>query len=127
MFSPLKIYLTFRKPKNFLAILVIFIVFSMTLHTLYGYDSDFGVTNLVLSMEASIAGAVLMLVAEQSAEMHRRSNESQAEILKSLVDMQASQAKTLKGVLLIAESHRDMLKDHTKLLEEIDKNTSNGE
>lgn len=92
MGSPvLRFYLSVRKPKNFLILLCIFIVTSLLLHFVRGYDSDFGATNLILSIEATIAGAVLMMVAEQSSE---------------------TQGRMLAALLEMAEAQRDMLKDN---------------
>lgn len=105
----LRLYLTVRKPRNFLILLCLFICVSLLLHFFHGYDSDFGATNLILSIEATVAGAVLMMVAEESAEMQER-------MLKQLVEMGEAQTKTLKGVLLIAEAQRDALIDHAALL-----------
>lgn len=98
----LRLYLTVRKPRNFLILLCLFIATSLTCHWLGNYDADLGLTNLILSIEASTAGAVLMMVAEQSAEMQREASEAQA--------------KMLAAVLAIAEAQRDMLADHATLL-----------
>lgn len=100
--SLLRLYLTVRKPRNFLIVLCIFIGTSLLLHFFNGYDGDWGATNLILSIEASTAGAVLMMVAEQSAQMQIRNGEDQA--------------KMLAAVLSIAEAQRGMLSDHTELL-----------
>ena len=105
----LRLYLTVRRPRNFLILLCLFILSSLLLHYFHGYDSDFGATNLILSIEATVAGAVLMMVAEESADI-------QARMLTQLVEMGEAQAKTLKGVLLIAEAQRDALIDHAALL-----------
>ncbi len=68
----LRLYLTIRRPRNFLILLCIFIATSLALHFMHGYDADFGATNLILSIEASTAGAVLMMIAEESAEAQKR-------------------------------------------------------
>lgn len=68
----LRLYLTIRKPRNFLILLCIFIGTSLMLHFMNGYDGDFGATNLILSIEASTAGAVLMMIAEESAQAQQR-------------------------------------------------------
>lgn len=98
----LRLYLTVRKPRNFLIILAIFILASLLLHFTGHYDGDFGATNLILSIEASTAGAVLMMVAEQSAEWQRENSLKQAEMLAVMLSM--------------AEAQRDILADHTALL-----------
>jgi len=103
--SLMRIYLTFRKPRNFLVVLILFIAVSLTLHFVLGTDADLGLTNLILSIEASTAGAVLMVVAEESAELQRQTVDSQGRMLAAL--------------LAIAEAQRDMLTDHTALLRAI--------
>jgi RsiW-degrading membrane proteinase PrsW (M82 family) len=91
----LRLYLAARKPRNFIKVLCIFIVVSLSLHFLRGYDPEWGSTNLIMSIEATIAGAVMLMVQEESAEMHAR-------MLTALVDM--------------AQAQRDMLADHAALL-----------
>ena len=100
--SLMRFYMTVRKPRNFLILLCIFIGVSLALHFTGAYDADFGATNLILSIEASTASAVLMMVAEESAELQRQSVESQGRMLAAL--------------LSIAEAQRDMLADHASLL-----------
>ena len=103
--SLLRLYMTVRKPRNFLILLCVFIAVSLALHFTGAYDVDFGATNLILSIEASTASAVLMMVAEESAQMQKENGESQA--------------RMLAAVLAIAEAQRDMLADHTALLRSI--------
>lgn len=91
----LRFYLTVRKPRNFLKIVFTFIVSSLLLHWLRGYDADWGSTNLILSIDATIAGTVMLMVQEEGAEMQQR-------MLEALVSM--------------AEAQRDMLADHAALL-----------
>jgi len=105
MRSLFRLYMTVRKPKNFLVVLLVFIGTSLILHFLTGIDPEFGATNLILSIEASTASAVLMMVAEESADLQRQTVESQGSMLGAL--------------LAIAEAQRDMLTDHTALLRAI--------
>lgn len=91
----LRFYLTVRKPRNFLKIVFTFIATSLTLHWLRGYDADWGSTNLILSIDATIAGTVMLMVQEEG-------NERQKQMLEALVSM--------------AEAQRDMLADHAALL-----------
>lgn len=91
----LRFYLTIRKPRNFLKIVFTFITTSLALHWLRGYDVDWGSTNLILSIDATIASTVMLMVQEEGAEMQQR-------MLAALVSM--------------AESQRDMLVDHATLL-----------
>lgn len=65
----LRFYLTIRKPRNFLKLLCVFIGTSLALHWFRGYDHEFGSTNLILSIEATVAGAVMLMVQEESATM----------------------------------------------------------
>lgn len=105
----LRFYLTVRKPRNFLKIVFTFIISSLLLHWFHGYDTDWGSTNLILSIDATIASTVMLMIQEESAEV-------QAATLKKLLEMSEQQDKTLRGVLLIAEAQRDMLQDHTSIL-----------
>lgn len=65
----LRFYLTIRKPRNFLKLLCLFIGTSLTLHWLRGYDHEWGSTNLILSIEATVAGAVMLMVQEESSQL----------------------------------------------------------
>lgn len=112
-----RLYLAFRHPRVFLIALVTFVVTSLALHYFKGYDADWGATNLILSMEASIASAVLTMMAENAARVQDQVSEQMRKMLESSLDMQRAQDKTLKGVLLIAEAQRDMLIDMRNLLQ----------
>ena len=76
----LDLYLTIRKPRNFLKLLCLFISCSVALHFAFGYDIEWGSTNMILSIEATIAGAVMLMVQEEAAEM-------QAKMLSALLAM----------------------------------------
>jgi hypothetical protein len=98
----LRLYLTVRKPRNFLRLLCLFITTSLILHVFRGYDADWGSTNLILSIEATIAGAVMLMVQEEAAEM-------QEKMLKALVSMAEAQHAMLAdyGALLLAIKDAD--------------------
>lgn len=98
----LRFYLTVRQPRNFLKLVFAFIITSFSAHFLRGYDPDWGLTNLIFSTEATIAGAVMLMFQEEAAERAER-------MLSRVMEMNEAQAKTLKGVLLIAEAQRDAL------------------
>ena len=91
----LRLYLTVRKPRNFLKIVFTFIGTSLVLHWLRGYDADWGSTNLILSIDATIASTVMLMVQEESAEV---------------------QDRMLTALVAMAEAQRDMLADHAALL-----------
>lgn len=112
-----RLYLAFRHPRVFLIALVTFVITSLVLHYLRGYDADWGATNLTLSIEASIASAVLTMMAERSAQMQTEVAAQMRQMLEASLAMQAAQDRTLHGVLLIAEAQRDMLLDHRALLQ----------
>ncbi|MDE3023232.1 MAG: hypothetical protein KGI54_15515 [Pseudomonadota bacterium] len=86
----LRFYLMVRKPRNFLKIVFVFIGSSLALHYLRGYDADWGGTNLTLSIDATIASTIMLMVQEESA---------------------AIQAKMLTALLDMAKAQRDMLAD----------------
>jgi uncharacterized membrane protein len=109
-FAPyvLRAYLAFRDPKFFLVVLVSYISGSLFAHVNLGYDPDFGLTNLILSIEASTASAVLMMVAERTAAMQEQMAKMQREQLATLIQM--------------TEVTRQMLQDHVTILTEIREN-----
>lgn len=109
-FAPyiLRTYLAFRDPKFFLVVLVAYITGSLFAHINLGYDADFGLTNLVLSIEASTASAVLMMVAERTAATQSEMAKVQREQLATLVQM--------------TDITRQMLQDHVEILTEIREN-----
>lgn len=115
----LQVYLTLRNPKNFLVLLCVFIAGSLLAHNVFGYDGDFGLTNLVMSIEASTAGAVLMMVAEESARVTAEMLKHVVQLVKEIRQIAEAQDKTLKGVLLIAEAQRDTLIDHKRILDSL--------
>jgi hypothetical protein len=98
----LRLYLRFRDPDVFVVVVCTFITTSILLHFFRGYDSDWGGTNLTLSIEASIASAVLTKMAKKAGQLQEKIAESQARMLESL--------------LTVAEAQRNMLSDHTAIL-----------
>ena len=112
-------YLRFRSPRCFLIVLSTFIVTSLLLHHFRGYDADWGGTNLTLSIEASVASAVITVAAEETIMLLRKIldivhkidtvSAEHRQILVVLQDLAQRQERTLHGVLLIAEAQRDAL------------------
>lgn len=93
-----RIYLKFREERVFLRALCVFVGTALTLHYTIGYDSDWGGTNLTLSIEAAIASAVIMMEQKRSGDV---------------------QQKLLEAILNMTEAQRDMLADHTAILRAI--------
>lgn len=108
MDNVLRIYLMVRRPRNFLVILLCFIVVSLIAHH-FGYDPEWGATNLSLSIEATIAGAVLMVVAEESAELQRTTVAAQGRMLEALLNMAEAEREAMlaQGELLRAIKQQD--------------------
>lgn len=104
-----RIYIAARNPKYFLWLLCAFIVSSLYAHATRSYDSDFGLTNLILSIEASTAGAVLMVVAEASAELCER-------MLKIILELVTEIRANTQATLAIAQAQHDMQADLLRLL-----------
>lgn len=122
-----RLYLRFRSPKVFVVALCTFIATMFTLHFGFGYDADWGGTNLTLSIEASIASAVitaafpemirlLRFIIDRLEDLHTVAVETRR-IAADVQEHGLMIEKTLKGVLLIAEAQRDMLMDHRALLQ----------
>jgi hypothetical protein len=105
----LLVYLTIRRPRNFLILLCAYIVATFIAHFAFGYDSDFGLTNLVLSIESSTANAVLMMVAEESAE-------ASARMLKAILGLVEEIRCNTAATLAIAEAQRAMQAEHAALM-----------
>lgn len=106
-FAPylLRAYMAFRNPKYFLLMLVSYIACSVFAHGHFGYDSDWGMTNLILSIEASTASAVLMMVAERTSAMQEQ--------------MTLNQREQIGALLSMAEQDRQLLAQQMALLQEI--------
>jgi hypothetical protein len=104
-----RLYVAARNPKYFLWLLFAYITCSLYAHVRLGYDGDFGLTNLILSIEASSAGAVLMVVADASAALCERMLTA---ILEMVTEIRANTAATLA----IAEAQRDMQVQLLKLM-----------
>ena len=68
----MRLYLTVRKPRNFLKIVFVFIGTSLSLHWFRSYDPDWGATNLILSIDATIASTVMLMFQEEGAERMER-------------------------------------------------------
>lgn len=114
-----RLYLRFRQPKVFLIALMVFITTSLILHFTRGYDSDWGSTNLTLSVEASVASAVLTVAAEETIYLLREILaivKLVYELVKLVKEQGLTIEKILKGVLLIAEAQREVLMDHSTIL-----------
>lgn len=114
----LAVYLAFRDPKVFLWILGLFIIISSLLHIVLGYDPDWGTTNLTLSIEASVAGAVLMMVAENSSrkqdEMARVQREQLAAILTIATTLQSTLSESSAAIKDMRDADRELLEELKK-------------
>lgn len=102
----LRAYMAFRNPKFFLIVLVAYIAGSLFAHINLGYDADFGLTNLILSIEASTASAVLMMVAERTAAMQDEMAKMQREQLAMLLRNATEQRELLEKLISIVESSK---------------------
>ena len=97
-------YQQFRDPGNFLRALLLFISLSATLHFALHYDPDWGATNLILSIEASVASAALMLLARESQRRAEEAARIQACMLETLLVLaQAEQRALERGEQLLGE------------------------
>lgn len=73
-------YARFRGSRNFLLGLAAFIAAGLAAHFVLGWDADFGALNLLLSMEASLSVALLMM-------WNERQDEAEAKRLEYLVHL----------------------------------------
>lgn len=112
----LRTYRWFRAPRRFLKFLVAFIVGSITFHRVAGYDPDFGITNLSLSIEASVASAGIILVLE---EIMDRLFAFLREWRESQTRQDEQQARVLSAVLALAEAEQRALDRGEQLLRDL--------
>lgn len=97
-------YQQFREPGNFLRIVLLFISGSLTAHFALHYDPDWGATNLILSVEATIASAALMVLARDSQRRAEAADQVQAKMLETLLALaQAEQRALERGEQLLGE------------------------
>lgn len=107
----MRLYLTIRKPRNFLKIVFVFIATSLTLHWMRGYDADFGATNLILSIDATIAGTIMLMFQEEGAERMERMVEALIAMAEAARDRDAEQIALLRT---LKESDERLLKALTE-------------
>ncbi len=94
----MRLYLTIRKPRNFLKIVFVFIGTSLALHWLRGYDADFGATNLILSIDATIAGTIMLMFQEEGAERMERMVEALIGMAEAAHSRDAEQLALLRSM-----------------------------
>lgn len=107
----MRLYLTVRKPRNFLKIVFVFIATSLSLHWMRGYDADFGATNLILSIDATIAGTIMLMFQEEGAERMERMVEALIAMAEAARDRDAEQIALLRA---LKESDERLLKALTE-------------
>ncbi|MDN7993589.1 hypothetical protein QZM97_26270 [Burkholderia orbicola] len=103
----MRVYLTVRKPRNFLKIIFVFIGTSLTLHWVHGYDADFGATNLILSIDATIASTIMLMFQEEGAERMERMVAALIDMAEAARDRDAEQIALLRT---LKESDERLLK-----------------
>ena len=84
------LYTRFRRSRLFLIVLVVVVSLWLTAHYVFGLDPDFGGLNLALSVEATMAGAILYIALKRSERL-------QAEQLKYIADMSAAIRELLQN------------------------------
>jgi hypothetical protein len=98
----MRLYMAIREPKIFFVIVSGFIVTSLTAHYMRQYDADLGLTNLILSIEATLYGIVSSMMVKS--------------VMRKQEEMAEMQRRQLEALVSMAEGQRDMLADHTALL-----------
>ena len=75
-------YTHFRGSPLFIAVLALLIIVWLAVHWLFGADSDFGALNLVLSTEAGVSTALLVMDMARGEAAQKRAEERHAQQLK---------------------------------------------
>lgn len=78
-------YKQFRAGKAFFVLLAAFITIWVIVHSLTGFDAAWGLLNLILSIEASLAMSLFMMLSEKQDRMQQQQDDLQK---KQLVYMQ---------------------------------------
>lgn len=94
----LRFYLTIRKPRNFLKIVFVYITTSLLLHWFHGYDSDWGATNLILSIDATIASTIMLMIQEEGAERMDRVLEALLALAESARERDIEQLALMRSM-----------------------------
>ena len=106
----LLLYLTAREPRNFLRLLSIFMATWLTVHWLAGTDEGFGGLNLILSCEATIAGAVMLMQQKEQAVLQGKQllaliafGETQQQLLQQISTTQSEHREDVRMLLALAK------------------------
>lgn len=66
------VYARFRASTAFLVVLVLFVASWIAAHLLWGLDSDWGLLNLILSIEASISVALIIMANDRQETIEKK-------------------------------------------------------
>jgi hypothetical protein len=108
-----RLYAKFRISPAFLLVLLAFIVASIAAHHLWDYDSDWTVTNLVLSFEASLSVCIFM---QDSAQFEH--------YVRGQQGMHADNLRRIESVILASQDQALMTMKMMERLWEDRPNTS---
>lgn len=90
-------YKKFRSGRAFFLVLSVFIAVWLLLHKLINLDPDYGILNLLLSIEASVSMSLFMMLSERQDELQRQQDANVDIILRTILD--------------VAQATRDLLKE----------------
>lgn len=96
-------YKKFRSGKVFFLTLSLFIAGWIAAHILFGFDSDWGLLNLILSMEASLSMSLFMMLSEQQDAFERSQNANNQLVLKTILDV----AEVTRDQLILMQKAED--------------------
>lgn len=80
-------YAKFRGSAAFLFILVLYIGAWVTAHLISGFDPDWGLLNLTLSIEASVSVAILIMDADKYERVQRKQLHYMQHLLEAMVEL----------------------------------------
>ena len=82
-----KSYATFRGSPVFIAVLVLGVTIWLLGHWYFGVDKDLGEINLILSIEAGVSSALLIMDLARGEAHRKRTEERHTQLLKYIVHM----------------------------------------
>lgn len=108
-------YAAFRGSPIFLLILTAYVAGWIGVHYVTGFDPEFGILNMSLSIEASVSLAFFTMIGERQARMQSKQTASLTSIVTDVRNMSVS-------MIEVAKAQKAVLETHTQVLETLRKN-----
>lgn len=108
-------YAALRGSPIFLLLLASFVTAWLGAHHIWGFDPEFGMLNMCLSIEASVSLAFFTMVGERQSQTQLKQTEALTSVVNDIKLMSAS-------IIEVANAQKAVLETHTQVLETLRKN-----